>query len=180
MSVVACRMLKNGYEMAADSIRVHGYTQRKGNSGGAAKLTVVNDIYFGYVGCCDVGALLTVYLKNHRPEPTELGIIEFMSEFADWKQKKVNNADVTGCDYLFGFPDSVFRFIHWGVQQITDFTAIGAGEDYALASLHLGHTAKEAVETACELSVYCERPVKSLTRRLKRAPAVKSETVVKG
>ena len=59
-------------------------------------------------------------------------------------------------------------------------TAIGAGEDYALASLHLGHTAKEAVETACELSVYCERPVKSLTRRLKRAPAVKSETVVKG
>jgi len=35
------------------------------------------------------------------------------------------------------------------------FCAWGAGRDYALAAMHLGHTAKEAVEVACALDITC-------------------------
>lgn len=36
--------------------------------------------------------------------------------------------------------------------------------DFALAALHLGHTAEEAVEVATELSIYCEKPVQVIRR----------------
>lgn len=35
------------------------------------------------------------------------------------------------------------------------FVAMGSGRDYALAAMHLGHSAKEAVEVACALDVFC-------------------------
>ncbi len=55
----------------------------------------------------------------------------------------------------------VFEIESFFVQEITDFAAIGAGRDFALAALHLGHDARKAVEVACKLSVYCEVPVKA-------------------
>lgn len=47
------------------------------------------------------------------------------------------------------------------VDEILKYHAIGAGMDYALAALYLGATAVQSIETACELSIYCEYPIKS-------------------
>jgi hypothetical protein len=44
-------------------------------------------------------------------------------------------------------------------KEVTDYTAIGAGMDFALAALYLGNSVKEAIKAACHLSVYCEEPV---------------------
>ena len=40
--------------------------------------------------------------------------------------------------------------------------ALGSGKDYALAAMHLGKSAKEAVEFACELDAYCGNGVDTL------------------
>ena len=45
------------------------------------------------------------------------------------------------------------------VNEINEYAAIGAGEDFALAALYLGHSAKEAVKTACELSAFVAEPI---------------------
>lgn len=48
-------------------------------------------------------------------------------------------------------------------QRIEDrFCAMGAGRDYALAAMHLGKTAREAVEVACALDVFCGNGIDTL------------------
>lgn len=42
------------------------------------------------------------------------------------------------------------------------FHAIGSGRDYAIAAMHLGKTAREAVELACLYDVYTAAPVTEL------------------
>jgi len=37
--------------------------------------------------------------------------------------------------------------------------------DFALAALHLGHTAEEAVATSIELSIYCEAPIQVIKKK---------------
>lgn len=41
--------------------------------------------------------------------------------------------------------------------------AMGCGRDYALAAMHLGKTAREAVEVACALDVFCGQGIDTLT-----------------
>jgi 20S proteasome alpha/beta subunit len=43
------------------------------------------------------------------------------------------------------------------------FHAIGSGKYYALASMHLGKSAKQAVEVACALDAYCGNGIDTLT-----------------
>lgn len=45
------------------------------------------------------------------------------------------------------------------VREIKDYYAIGAGEDFATAALYLGHTPKEAVKTACDISCFVAEPI---------------------
>ena len=49
------------------------------------------------------------------------------------------------------------------IEEIKNYAAIGAGRDYALAALYLGNSVSMAVEAACELNVYCKRPVKIIS-----------------
>jgi len=41
--------------------------------------------------------------------------------------------------------------------------AIGCGRDYALAAMHLGKNAKQAVEVACALDAFCGNGIDTLT-----------------
>lgn len=55
-------------------------------------------------------------------------------------------------------------FPEGGYEMAAD-EAIGWGFDFALAALYLGHPVQKAVETAIELSVYCEGPIQAITRK---------------
>lgn len=49
-------------------------------------------------------------------------------------------------------------------EQIEEsFFARGAGRDYALAAMHLGHDARKAVEVACALDTSCGNGVDTLS-----------------
>jgi|GEM_PF-696654 len=164
MSVVACKILPNGYEIASDSISVRFWTQSKGGNTKFSKLFEVNDVVVGSVGYAEESSLLQMFCATRKPsEATEPAILEFFSEFSSWKKKK---AEKSGLDnaYLIGFEGKVFSVNGWFIQQVLKYEAIGAGMDFALAALYLENSAEDAVKVACELSIYCEEPIQMISK----------------
>ena len=162
MSVVACKVTESGYEIAADSISVRAYTQRKGDNTSASKLFEENGVIVGAVGTCEETSLLRLFLRTHGiADSTEIAILEFLSEFADWKNKRIDKKGIENA-YIIGIGPRAFHANGWFIEDIKTFEAIGAGMEYALAAMHMGHSPEEAVETAIELSIYCEGPVKAI------------------
>lgn len=166
MSVVACKIIEAGFEIAADSICVRGGTQTKGENVSVSKLFYDGDIVIGSVGPAEGGALMELFLKTHKPaDATEGSLLEFMSEFYDWKRKKTDDGKIEN-HFLVGIcgGGGVFGVYGWLIRKVMKFEAIGAGMDFALAALSLGHSAEEAVGVACDLSAWCEKPIRVLRR----------------
>jgi ATP-dependent protease HslVU (ClpYQ) peptidase subunit len=167
MSIVACRILEDGYEIAADSITVRGSTQTKNNIN-RSKLVEVNGMVIGSVGSAEESSLLQLFAKTHHPSTaTEEGLLEFWNEFSEWKQKRTDRGNIDN-RYFIGLEGVVFYVEHWLIASVSSYEAIGAGMDFALAALHLGHTAEEAVATAIELSIYCEPPIQVIKKKHKK------------
>ncbi len=165
MSVVACRVDDKGYSIAADSITVRGWTQDKGAKSTASKLFEENGLIIGGVGTVEEIGLLQIFTSTHQiAGEDESSVLGFISEFSDWKKKKMDNPGIENA-YLIGMDRSVFYIRGWNVMRIVTYEAIGAGSDFALAALYLGHTAREAVLVATELSVLCEKPIQELGRK---------------
>ncbi len=164
MSVVVCRILEKGYEIAADSILVRGWTQSKGKDRKFSKLFEVNDLVVGSVGAAEEVGLFRVFSSTRKPSSaSESAFVEFISEFSEWKNKRTDSREIEN-SYLVGFENKVFVIEGWFVEEVIKFESIGAGMDFALAALHLDHSAKAAVEVAIELSIYCEGPVQVIKK----------------
>ena len=160
MTVVVAKITEDGYEIASDSITSVGYTQSRGQNVSHSKLFEVNDMIIGGTGLAEETSLLRLFAHSHRPaRADELAIIEFLSEFSDWKNKKVGKSSI-GNRFFIGLEGKVFAAKQWFVSEVITYDAIGAGMDFALAAMYLGHSAEKAVETAIELSMACEGPVK--------------------
>ena len=156
MSVVAVKVKKNKIVIGADSILVSGWTQEKDK---LAKLNEVNGMVIGDVGDAQEGALFLMYCKTRKPREASIeALVEFMSEFQDWMVKKV---DVTklGNQYVIVLDGKAFMMEGFFIKEVTDYTAIGAGMDFALSALYLGNSVEDSIKAACHLSVYCEAPV---------------------
>jgi len=166
MSVVACRILKDGFEMSADSICVYGYTQTKGDTTKHAKLFEINNMVIGGVGLAQDNSLMQLFAETHGfSRPDERGVLEFLSEFSDWKKEKVDDPKINN-HYLIGFERKVWEIYEWSIMQVSTYSAIGAGMDFALAALYFGAPTAKAVEVATELSIYCEKPIVTIRKNL--------------
>jgi ATP-dependent protease HslVU (ClpYQ) peptidase subunit len=162
MSIVACCIYDDKIEIASDSITVYGYTQDKGKTRKWTKLWQGNDITVGIVGYCDEGSLFQIYCTTRKPRAATVDdITQFITEFANWKKEKTDKFEIT-CDYIFIYQNKAFFINGFYIDEIRTYHAIGAGMDYALSVLYLGHSVEKAVETACELSIYCEQPINKL------------------
>ena len=158
MSIVAVKVTDKCIELASDSIMVKGYTQSR-SINKYSKLIKVNDMFIGSVGTAEESSLLWVFANTRRPEQaTEASLLTFLSEFVDWKNSKINKASLEN-EYIFVIGSKVFQVEHFFIEEVLEYAAIGAGMDYALTALYLGFSVERAVETACELSVYCEKPI---------------------
>lgn len=51
----------------------------------------------------------------------------------------------------------------FSVNSVDDFAAVGSGASFAMAALHLGKSAKQAVEVAKELDMYTGGTIKEMT-----------------
>jgi len=162
MSIVCCRLSEKEIKVAADSIMVHGFTQEKGKDK-YSKLCEVNGMIIGSVGLCEESGMIQIFAATRKPAaPTESEILNFIAEFAEWKKKKTEKYTIEN-DYLIAFDGHIFKANSFFIKEIVEYEAIGAGMDYALAALYLNHDVEKAVEVACELSVFCEKPIRILT-----------------
>lgn len=64
---------------------------------------------------------------------------------------------------LDGTP-AIYGRSHHPVRYEDKFCAIGSGRDFAMAAMHLGKTAREAVEVACALDTGCGNGIDTLER----------------
>ncbi len=159
MSVVAVRKEGSKITIGADSIRISGWgTQEKDK---LAKLSRVNkELIVGCVGDCAIYSLFREFLSNHLPKSnTEYGWTSLISEFSSYLNELKNAPKLEHTAFIVVNKSRVFYLASYFVREINDYYAIGAGMDYALSALYLGGTVKEAIETACHLSIFCEKPI---------------------
>ena len=156
MSVVAVKVSKNKITIGADSILVSGWTQEKDK---LAKLNKANGMIIGDVGDAEEGALFLLFCKTRKPREASVdAIVEFMSEFQDWMNNKTGESKLSN-QYILIIEKKAFMIEGFFIKEVTDYTAIGAGMDFALSALYLGNSVKESIKAACHLSVYCEEPI---------------------
>jgi ATP-dependent protease HslVU (ClpYQ) peptidase subunit len=156
MSVVAVKVKKNKIIIGADSILVSGWTQEKDK---LAKLNKVNGMVIGDVGDAQEGALFLVFCKTRKPREASVeALIEFMSEFQDWMNNKIGETKLEN-QYIIVLEGKAFMVEGFFIKEVTDYTAIGAGMDFALSALFLGNSVQDAIKASCHLSLYCEEPV---------------------
>lgn len=158
MSVVAVKVYPNKVVMAADSFVGFGWTSQLKDKD--VKIFRQNGMVVGCVGYAQSIALFKIYCRDRKPaRDDEDAIIDFVAEFVKWAKDKVDSY-IHESDFMIIYKhkawliDSSFYY-----KQITDYASMGAGQDMAQTALYLGKSPKEAVEAACELSIYCELPV---------------------
>lgn len=106
-------------------------------------------------------------MQTHRPaEATEKSILEFIIEFSTWKNNQISSSTVDNT-YLMAYDGKLFYINNMFVYEISEYQAIGAGEDFANAALYLGHSPREAVKVACDLSCMVAEPILELTMDIK-------------
>lgn len=156
MSVVAAKVYADRVTMAADSIMIKGWSKTNNNF---VKINEINDMIVGGCGLSQEISLMWHYMTTHKPaSATERNILDFIVEFSKWKRDLTGDGAVQNT-YLIIFEGHLFEINDMFVFEIKDYAAVGAGEDFANAALHLGHTPKEAVKVACDLCCYVCEPI---------------------
>ena len=159
MSVVAVKKTDKKIKIAADSIVVCGWT-RVEKTTKMAKLFEVNGMIIGSVGYASEGLLLENFASTRQPyAATEREVLNF---FVDFNKYLVNDLGMGkySNSFILCFKGKVFLIdSELFITEVDKYAAIGAGQDYSLAALHLGHSAKEAVEVACDLCAMVARPI---------------------
>ena len=157
MSVVAAKVYNNRIVMAADSILVKRWS--KSTNGNFAKINQINGMIVGGTGYAKELSLLWHFMKTHKPDGnTDKDILGYIVEFSKWKNDIIGESGIAN-SYLLAYDGHLFEIENMFVYEIKDYTAVGAGEDFANAALYLGHSPKEAVKVACELSCYVAEPI---------------------
>ena len=165
MSVVAVRVLGNKFEMSSDSIMIHGWaSQTKDNTFKYAKMFRTNDMVVGCVGNVSESTSFSLFLKDHKLSNLRLGeeaLQQLIWDFKKWKFEITGNEDELQNQMIIGTKFGVWLFFGVSCLEITSNFAIGAGEDFARGALAMGANTQKACEVACELSAFCEYPVKT-------------------
>lgn len=159
MSIIAIRRTDTGFEIASDSIGVWGNTQVKD----AEKLWQISgDLIFGSVGQSSLGTVMKDFISvNDLPENAERGWLRFALQLHLVARKYDLKSEDNSFIIVYKSEAWMLNGLH--VARINKYEAVGAGRDYALAALHLGFSALEACEVACDLCTQCERPIKVLS-----------------
>lgn len=156
MSVVAVKKNKKSWTFAADSIAISADLKITDKF---SKLKKVNDMVIGSTGTLEEGSLLFLYARNHKPlSSQEKDVMDFFCEFYKWQRELTGNF-FSSNRYLFGFDGKVFYIENAMVKEINDYYAIGAGANFAFATLYLGHSAEQAVQVSCALSCFVADPI---------------------
>lgn len=158
MSVVAVKVEKDKITIGADSFMGFSYdTQLKDKD---AKLFQQNGFAVGAVGYGSDCALFKLFMRDRKPTRNDQDAwLDYITEFTDWVKKKKSDY-VCKSDFMVVYQGRAWLIYNgFNVYEIKKKEAMGAGMNMAQAALALGHSVAEAIDVACELSIYCEKPV---------------------
>jgi 20S proteasome alpha/beta subunit len=133
----------DGKTLAADRMAAHGCLART-----VTKIWKVRDMLVGGSGSADVVQSMLWWVR-HGCDPDRFPAMQNSEEFAPflvikadgiWLYERTPNP--------IEFHDPIF--------------AIGSGREYAMAAMHLGRSAREAVELACIYDPNCGRGIDEL------------------
>lgn len=171
MSVVAARKYHDRLVFASDSIRVSGHLRETSRVTGdeRGKLFEVNDLIIGGVGLIMELSFMQIFARNHKPAAATVeAVLDFIVEFYGWSTGKDSSFGKRN-EYLIGIEGEIFRVCDsYLVEKINEFSAIGAGEYFALTAMYLDKTPEEAVSIANELCVYCAPPINTIVKPIHR------------
>lgn len=157
MSVVAARVYKDKIVMAADSIVVRGWSKRTDHD--IVKINEINGMIVGGTGYAQELSLMWQYMTTHKPATaTEKDVLTFVVEFSRWKRELIGDGGVNNT-YLMAYDGHLFQIEDMLVYEVSEYSAVGAGQDFANAVLYMGNSPKEAVKVACELSCFVAEPI---------------------
>lgn len=157
MSVVAARVYKDKIVMAADSIIVRGWSKRTDHD--IVKINEINGMIVGGTGYAQELSLMWQYMTTHKPATaTEKDVLTFVVEFSRWKRELIGNGSVDNT-YLMAYDGHLFQIEDMLVYEVSEYSAVGAGQDFANAVLYMGNTPRDAVKVACELSCFVAEPI---------------------
>jgi len=160
MSIIACKVTQNEIEIASDSITMYGSTKIDTDLTHFSKLFQINGLTVGSVGFLEETTLFIMFLKEHiLKDATEESILNLMFKFSQWKADYSDSREIEN-SYILIYDGRAFVVERFLVQEINTYYAVGAGSDFAFATLYLENSAERSVEVACKLSIYCELPVK--------------------
>jgi ATP-dependent protease HslVU (ClpYQ) peptidase subunit len=167
MSVVAVKRFKDHVIIGSDSITVCGYTSRSTKFHKLHKID--SSFVLGMVGVCENSFLFRRYCKDNRPiENSEFGICDFMSKFKKWQKDFCTYSDDQNdlnLEFILVFEGVPYVVEGFYAEEINDYWAIGAGQDYALGVLSSCDDDKcvhKAINSAIKHCVYCVGPITTI------------------
>ena len=164
MSVVAVRVNSDKIIMAADSILCK-WASKKAKPKDFTKIYEVNGMIIGGCGIAQEISLLWHYADTHKPlSPSVKDVLQFMVEFGKWKADYGDSNKIEN-EYLIAYGGHAYLVEGLFVHEVHEYSAIGAGEDFANAALYLGHSPEEAVKVACDLSCFVSEPIIKFEQR---------------
>lgn len=157
MSVVAAKVYKDKIVMAADSIVVRGWSKRTDHD--IVKINEINGMIVGGTGYAQELSLMWQYMATHKPaSATEKDVLSFIVEFSKWQRDLIGNGSVDNT-YLMAYDGHLFQIEDMLVYEVSEYSAVGAGQDFSNAVLYLGNSPRDAVKVACELSCFVAEPI---------------------
>ena len=164
MSIIAVKRYEDGFEIASDSITIRGYTQTIDTTNNA-KLFSYDNLTIGSSGSSKEIQLFRMFLKTHKvANNSEEAILDLLSSFSNWKYEKTGDCSIDN-HYIICIDNVPYAIEEYLVEEVISYEAIGAGLDFALTALHLGHTVEDSVQVAIDLSIYCESPIIKIIKR---------------
>lgn len=158
MSVIAVKVYEDKIKIASDSIVVFNEATKR-TDGNFVKLAKVNGMIIGSSGTAEESSLILHYANTHKPaSASEKDVLSFIVEFAQWKRDITGEYNLDNA-FIIVYKGKAFTVYNMFVYQVKNYDAIGAGIDFANAALYLGHSPKEAVKVACELSCFVADPI---------------------
>lgn len=155
MSVVCARVYPGEICIAADSM----ITKDDLKKTNFEKLRVIEELTVGGCGHAEELSLFFQFVADTEPyEPTIKGMLQYMKEFSTYKENFTGNKEIENC-YLIVYDNKLFEIDGMFIQEVTDYTAIGEGEPYALTAMRLDYDPEYAVKITSELCTSVSEPV---------------------
>jgi ATP-dependent protease HslVU (ClpYQ) peptidase subunit len=157
VTVIAGKVESDRIVIGSDSQVTHGWHSKDLVDDG--KLMVLPDLIIGGAGASSHNNYMSIYLENHKPRSSQRrDVLEFFVEFHQWIDKMIKDFKPRN-SWLLAYDGKLISATADLNVEHHEWWAVGSGFEYTRSALHLGHTVEEAIQTACDLTVFCGPPV---------------------